>query len=278
MNKVTKVEMETKQGTPLTFTVSTFNILAPIYKRLGFIKRESQYPELYLKRNLEVLKVLGEVENVDVICLQEVWLDKSLLGIFHEKYGEKYTFYHHARSYGKEGIAMFINKKYKVEKIVAFNHPYSGRPFLFAFVNVCEGKQLLVSTVHLTFCDEQERIMEVEVVIDTLKELLKTPNVIGTIFTGDFNSIRESIVIRKLLASGLQSSYHSVNGQEPKVTHRDHRGINSACDFIFFQSIGEIEIKPVISQVYPTQYPSDTWPEEFTATDHRMISTEFLVH
>ena len=270
--------MESKQDNAFTFTVSTFNILAPIYKRLGFSKRESQYPELYLKRNLDVLKVLGEVDNIDVICLQEVWLDKSLLGIFNEKYGEKYNYYHHSRSYGEEGIAMFISKKYKVEKIVAFNHPYSGRPFLFAFVNVGEGKQLLVSTIHLTFCNEEERIMEVQVLTDTMKELLKTPNVIGTIFTGDFNSNRESIVIQKLLAVGLQSSFHFVHGQEPKVTHRDHRGILSACDFIFFQSLGAIKIKPVISQVFPSQYSSDTWPEEFTATDHRMISSEFYVH
>ena len=269
--------MESKQDKPFTFTVSTLNILAPIYKRLGFMKTESQYPELYLNRNLEVVKVLGEVDNVDVICLQEVWLDKSLLGIFNEKYGEKYNFYHHARGYGEEGIAMFISKKYTIDKIVAFNHPYSGRPFLFAFVNVCEGKQLLVSTVHLTYCSEQERIMEVQVITDTLKELLKNPNVIGTIFTGDFNSTRDSIVIQKMLAVGLQSSYHFVHGQEPKITHRDHRGTDSACDFIFFQGLGNNEIKPVISQVLPSHYSSDSWPEEFTATDHRMISTEFYV-
>ena len=148
--------MQSKLSIPFTFTVATFNILAPIYKRLGFVSRESKYPELYLNRNIEVLKVLSEVETPDVICLQEFWLDKSLLEQFNLKYGEKYDLYHRTRSYQAEGICLFINKKYKVEKVVSFNHPYSGRPFLFTFVNVSEGKQLIISTIHLTFCDEQD--------------------------------------------------------------------------------------------------------------------------
>ncbi|KAI6650994.1 hypothetical protein LOD99_5571 [Oopsacas minuta] len=270
--------METKLSIPFTFTVTTFNILAPIYKRQGVVKRECNYLDIYMKRNIEVLKVLAEVENPDVISLQELWLDKSLIGLFNDKYSEKYNFYHRTRSYQSEGIGLFINKKYKVDKVAEFNHPYSGRPFLFAFLNVCEGKQLIISTVHLTFCDEQERIMEIEVIIDTLKEMVKSPLVCGIIFTGDFNSTRDSIIIQKLLAAGLQSSYQVIHGQEPKITHRDHRGIESACDFVFFQALRGSEVKPVLSQVHPTCYSSETWPEEFTASDHRMISTEFHVH
>eukprot|EP00800_Vazella_pourtalesii_P004774 TRINITY_DN15534_c0_g1_i1.p1 TRINITY_DN15534_c0_g1~~TRINITY_DN15534_c0_g1_i1.p1 ORF type:complete len:271 (-),score=14.75 TRINITY_DN15534_c0_g1_i1:51-863(-) len=270
--------MQSKLSIPFTFTVATFNILAPIYKRLGFVSRESKYPELYLNRNIEVLKVLSEVETPDVICLQEFWLDKSLLEQFNLKYGEKYDLYHRTRSYQAEGICLFINKKYKVEKVVSFNHPYSGRPFLFTFVNVSEGKQLIISTIHLTFCDEQERIMEIEVLIDTLKEMVKNAAVCGIILSGDFNSTRDSIVIQKLLAIGLQSSFQVLHGTEPTVTHRDHRGEDSACDFIFFQGIRGIEVKPVVSQIHPTDYSSETWPEEYKASDHRMLSTEFYVH
>lgn len=270
--------MESNEVKPFTFLVATFNILAPIYKRIGLIKKESLYPERYLNRNADIVNVISEIQNIDVICLQEFWLDKSLMDIFNKKFSEKYNFYHRSRSYQPEGLGLFISKQYKVERVVGFNHPYSGRPFLFVFINVGGGKQLIITTVHLTYCSESERMMEIKAIIATLEGFMKNSKIIGVIFTGDFNSTRDSVIIQSLLKTGMTSSYHSIYGHEPAITHKDHRGNLSACDFIFFKALGENEIKPTLSQVHPTCYSHENWPAEFTASDHRMLSTEFHIH
>ena len=53
------------------FTLCTFNILAPCYKRLSNESdRESFYETQWKDRHLSIIKLLQSLE-IDVICLQE---------------------------------------------------------------------------------------------------------------------------------------------------------------------------------------------------------------
>lgn len=63
---------------------TTFNILAPIYKRLSDKNCENGYPELWLLRNDSILDRLLELKS-SIICLQEFWVGNEELVRMYEK-------------------------------------------------------------------------------------------------------------------------------------------------------------------------------------------------
>ena len=66
----------------VTLKMVTFNILAPIYKRIttpaGSKAFESDYPELFLERNMKICLELLDT-HADIICLQEFWSGSDVL-------------------------------------------------------------------------------------------------------------------------------------------------------------------------------------------------------
>ena len=55
----------------------TFNVLAPCYKRLSSENdRESSYESLWKQRHLSIINLLKSLE-INLICLQEFWLDEQ---------------------------------------------------------------------------------------------------------------------------------------------------------------------------------------------------------
>jgi endonuclease/exonuclease/phosphatase family metal-dependent hydrolase len=66
----------------VTLKMVTFNILAPIYKRIitsaGSKAFESDYPELFLERNMKICMELLDT-HADIICLQEFWSGSDVL-------------------------------------------------------------------------------------------------------------------------------------------------------------------------------------------------------
>ncbi|THG06384.1 hypothetical protein TEA_011052 [Camellia sinensis var. sinensis] len=63
---------------------TTFNILAPIYKRLNGQNCESEFRELWLSRNESILDRLLTLSS-SIICLQEFWVHNEELVTMYEK-------------------------------------------------------------------------------------------------------------------------------------------------------------------------------------------------
>uniref|UniRef100_A0A166DJY7 EF-hand domain-containing protein n=1 Tax=Daucus carota subsp. sativus TaxID=79200 RepID=A0A166DJY7_DAUCS len=67
---------------------TTFNILAPIYKRLSDKNCENEFPELWVSRNESILDKLLEIKS-SIICLQEFWVgNEELVKMYEKRLGE----------------------------------------------------------------------------------------------------------------------------------------------------------------------------------------------
>jgi mRNA deadenylase 3'-5' endonuclease subunit Ccr4 len=94
---------------------TTFNILAPIYKRVdqkNHSTRESDFRTLWLARNQRILDLLLH-QRSSVICLQEVWVgNEELVNMYHHQLSSSgYTIYQLARtnSRGDGKILYFLS-------------------------------------------------------------------------------------------------------------------------------------------------------------------------
>lgn len=76
---------EAQSTEDLLLSCTTFNVLAPIYKRLGKEEvRESSFREEWLPRNKKILRTLLEKKS-SIICLQELWLENpELVGLYED--------------------------------------------------------------------------------------------------------------------------------------------------------------------------------------------------
>lgn len=98
---------------PPDLTIVTFNVLCPVYKRLGSERhRESHRPALWRARLHAVIAELEACTPVpDVICLQEFWFAPEAVALFRARFGDAYTFILTRRPGKDDGLATLIRKR-----------------------------------------------------------------------------------------------------------------------------------------------------------------------
>lgn len=269
-----------------TFSLCTFNILAPCYKRLSNeYDRESSYENKWKSRHLSIIKLLQTLE-IDLICFQEFWLDENDFRLFYEShFNETHSFYYVQRTHElNDGLAIFLNKtsplKYHRQKNLYLND-VGNRVGLLLHLKY-EKQSILIVNVHLTFphhdFDRRLRIEQMNRFIQLIDEYRRTEHLdetnSSTIICGDLNSPDENDPVYHQLIRTYKSSYKQIHGKEPRVTHLTHRNDQVCTDFIFYFS--KIFL-PIQTDLIPKGSNESIWNDatQWSLSDHRAILTRF---
>jgi len=93
--------------------MGTFNVLAPVYKRMKDGNRESQYPEVWRERATNMSTLLRDqlLPPLDALCVQEWWCNESYAELVEETVGDQFDVHSIKRPGTKQdGLAIFLRK------------------------------------------------------------------------------------------------------------------------------------------------------------------------
>ncbi|XP_059456722.1 uncharacterized calcium-binding protein At1g02270-like isoform X2 [Corylus avellana] len=245
----TETETETEAGAEQEeggcISCTTFNILAPIYKRLdqqwlyvivgveqNQSLRESDFRAFWRGRNQGILDWLLHESSSVVICLQEFWVgNNELVHMYRERLGHAgYTIFKLARTNNRgDGLLTAIHKDYlRVldyrellfndfgDRVAQLFHVESVVPFLQDHQgNV--GQETLIVNTHLLFPHDSSlslvRLRQVYKILQYVesyqreKKLKPTP----IILCGDWNGSKRGHVYKFLRSQGFVSSYDTAH-------------------------------------------------------------------
>ncbi|KAJ4807215.1 Calcium-binding endonuclease/exonuclease/phosphatase family [Rhynchospora pubera] len=242
---------------------TTFNILAPIYKRLDHENtRESDYRAYWLSRNQRILdQLLADCSSI--ICLQEVWLgNEELVNLYEKRLGDaNYDIFKLARTNNRgDGLLAAVSKgnfkviNYKellfndfgdrvaqllhVESIIPFSQTGNGDENI--------QQEILIVNTHLLFPHDRTfcivRLKQVYKILQYI-EAYQKENKLGPmpiILSGDWNGSKRGQVYQFLRSQGFVSSYDQAHHYTDNdadchkwVSHRNHRGNICGVDFIW---------------------------------------------
>ncbi|XP_078441712.1 calcium-binding endonuclease/exonuclease/phosphatase family isoform X2 [Wolffia australiana] len=242
---------------------TTFNILAPIYKRLDKedqSQRESQYKTYWLSRNKRILDRLL-AEKSSIICLQEVWVgNEELVGLYEKTLEDAgYVCFKLARTNNKgDGLLTALRRdNFRVlnyrellfndfgDRVAQLLHVESVLPFWHSWQRNVRQEFLIVNT-HLLFPHDYRlcivRLHQVYKILQYVESYQKEHklNPIPIILCGDWNGSKRGRVYKFLRSQGFVSSYdtaHSYTDSDADahkwVSHRNHRGNICGVDFIW---------------------------------------------
>jgi endonuclease/exonuclease/phosphatase family metal-dependent hydrolase len=190
------------------FSVVSFNMLAPIYKRLNGYdlhakeqKRESQFLELWTTR-AQKTKDFFEKEffnSSDIIALQEFWMEKQYLDYFAtEFYARNYELFCHQRTGSKhDSVVVLVNKaKFRVHGAKNLSLcSVRDRVALFLWLeHIPSKKHIVLSNTHLTFphnpSESLKQLDQLEILLKEMKlfaEEKSIPKNCLQLVVGDFN-------------------------------------------------------------------------------------------
>ncbi|GMI75956.1 hypothetical protein like AT1G02270 [Hibiscus trionum] len=245
---------------------TTFNILAPIYKRLDQQNqsvRESDFRAFWLARNEKIINWLL-YERASIICLQEFWVgNEELVHMYEEKLGDAgYNTFKLARSNNRgDGLLTAINKEYfKVlnhrelffnnfgDRVAQLLHVQSIVPFSRNQNDSVEQEIIIVNT-HLLFPHDSSlsivRLHQVYQILQYLETYQRENKLsqMPVILCGDWNGSKRGHVYKFLRSQGFVSSYdiaHEYTDSDADahrwVSHRNHRGNICGVDFIWLRN------------------------------------------
>ncbi|KAB1212390.1 hypothetical protein CJ030_MR5G020703 [Morella rubra] len=223
---------------------TTFNILAPIYKRLDQHEqglRESDFREFWMTRNQGILDWLLNESSSTIICLQEFWVgNEELVHMYKRNLGDAgYITFDLARpNHRGDGLLTAIHKNYlrvlKYQELL-FNdigdrvaqlfHVESVVPFLQNPKGSIQQEILIVNT-HLLFPH------------DSSFSLVRLRQVYKILL--DWNGSKRGHVYKFLRSRGFVSSYdiaHKYSDSDADahkwISHRNHRGNICGVDFVW---------------------------------------------
>lgn len=241
-----------------SISCTTFNILAPIYKRVngeGF--RESEFRESWLSRNQRILDLLL-LSNSSILCLQEFWLGcEELTHLYDENLRKAdYLTYKLARTNSRgDGLLTAIKSErmsvleYKDllfndcgDRVAQFFHLRSKVPSHERRHNV-ETEVLLVNT-HLLFPHDLSyclvRLRQVYKILEFVEQFKIEHGLtsVPVVLCGDWNGSKRGRVYKFLRSQGYLSSYnvaHDYTDTDFKscISHKNHRGNICEVDFIW---------------------------------------------
>ncbi|KAK8478272.1 hypothetical protein V6N13_028135 [Hibiscus sabdariffa] len=248
---------------------TTFNILAPIYKRLDQQNqsvRESDFRAFWLARNERIVDWLL-YESSSIICLQEFWVgNEELVQMYEQRLGAaRYDTFTLARTNNRgDGLLIAVHKDYfRIlnykellfndfgDRVAQLLHVQSVIPF--SKDDDTEQEILIVNT-HLLFPHDSSlsivRLHQVYKILQYL-ETYQRENKLSeapVILCGDWNGSKRGHVYKFLRSQGFVSSYdiaHEYTDSDHKwVSHRNHRGNICGVDFIWLRNPNK-SIKPL---------------------------------
>eukprot|EP00897_Mesotaenium_endlicherianum_P007144 jgi/Mesen1/6458/ME000033S05748 len=253
----TQVVQETQVSQDLSVSCTTFNILAPIYKRVrGEGIRESEFREVWLKRNNQILDMLIE-NGSTVLCLQEFWIgNEELVKLYDEKLrAEGYDTYKLART-NNRGDGLYTAVKRDAFEVV------ETRELLF---NDCGDRvaqvlrlrsrhvggagqqwpvEFLVVNTHLLFPHNANssliRLRQSYKILEFLEQYKTESRLppMPIVLCGDWNGSKRGQVYKFLRSQGFTSSYdihreYKDHDAHCWVSHRNHHGNICGVDFIW---------------------------------------------
>ncbi|KAF5732024.1 putative carbon catabolite repressor protein [Tripterygium wilfordii] len=256
-----------KVGEPC-ISCTTFNILAPIYKRIDQQNqslRESEYRAFWLTRNQRILDWLL-YERSSIICLQEFWVgNEELVHMYEDRLGDAgYITFKLARTNNRgDGLLTAVHKDYFSvlshqelhfndfgDRVAQLLHVQSIAPIL-QNRRGCAQQEILIVNTHLLFPhDSSLSIVRLRQVYKILKfvETYQTENKLDhvpVILCGDWNGSKRGQVYKFLRSQGFVSSYdiaHHYTDSDADahkwVSHRNHRGNICGVDFIWLRNPG----------------------------------------
>ncbi|XP_055826889.1 uncharacterized calcium-binding protein At1g02270 isoform X1 [Solanum dulcamara] len=246
---------------PNSISCTTFNILAPIYKRLNHEDqscRESDYKANWLSRNNRILDWLL-FERSSIICLQEFWVgNEELVGMYDKRLGDAgYNNFKLARTNNRgDGLLTAVHKDYfRViahrellfndfgDRVAQLLHVELIAPFAQCRTNSVRQEMLIVNT-HLLFPHDSsfsmERLRQVYKILQYVESYQKENklNPLPIILCGDWNGSKRGHIYKFLRSQGFVSSYDTAHqytdtDAQKWVSHRNHRGNICGVDFIW---------------------------------------------
>ncbi|CAI8585741.1 unnamed protein product [Vicia faba] len=252
---------ENQQQLPC-ISCTTFNILAPIYKRLNHEQdqscRESEYRGCWLGRNNRILDWLL-FERSSIICLQEFWVgNEEFVNLYEKRLGDAgYIHFKLGRTNNRgDGLLIAVKKEYfKVinykelhfndcgDRVAQLLHVELAFPLSQCQNNGVRQEILIVNT-HLLFPHDSSlclvRLHQVYKILQYVEsyriEYQLKP--LSIILCGDWNGSKRGHVYMFLRSQGFVSSYdtahHYTDADAHKwISHRNHLGNTCAVDFIW---------------------------------------------
>ncbi|CAM8894084.1 unnamed protein product [Rhodiola kirilowii] len=239
---------------------TTFNILAPIYKRLNKDDscRESDYRGFWLTRNRKILDWLLE-ERSSIICLQEFWVgNEELVRLYEKRLGDAgYLTFQLARTNNRgDGLLTAVHKDYfRVvnhrnllfndcgDRVAQLLHVELNAPFAQSRNNNTHQDILIVNT-HLVFPHNSSlslvRLQQVYKILQHVESYQKehTLSPLPVILCGDWNGSKRGHIYKFLRSQGFVSSYDTAHQYTDAdahkwVSHRNHHGNICGVDFIW---------------------------------------------
>ncbi|XXG77585.1 hypothetical protein AAC387_Pa08g1712 [Persea americana] len=242
---------------------TTFNILAPIYKRLDKENqscRESENRAYWLGRNQNILDRLL-YERSSIICLQEFWVgNEELVDMYEKGLGDAgYMNLKLARTNNRgDGLFTAVHKDYfRVlnyrellfndfgDRVAQLLHVESVLPF-WQSRNSSTQNQVLIVNTHLLFPHNSSlsiaRLQQVYKILKYVESYQREYNLIPmpVLLCGDWNGSKRGHVYKFLRSQGFVSSYDTAHQYTDSdadahkwVSHRNHRGNICGVDFIW---------------------------------------------
>ncbi|KAJ0974476.1 hypothetical protein J5N97_016441 [Dioscorea zingiberensis] len=256
-----KKKKAVRGGGERCISCTTFNILAPIYKRIGSEScRESQYRAYWMSRNERIIDRLLS-DRSSIICLQEVWLgNEELVEMYEKRLGDAgYLSFKLARTNNRgDGLLTAVHKEYfRVlnygelmfhdfgDRVAQLLHVELVVPF---WQNRNNGtlKQILIVNTHLMFPHDHSycivRLRQVYKILQYVESYQKEHDVspVPIMLCGDWNGSKRGHVYKFLRSQGFVSSYDAAHCYTDSdadahkwVSHRNHRGNICGVDFIW---------------------------------------------
>ncbi|XP_027940134.1 uncharacterized calcium-binding protein At1g02270-like isoform X2 [Vigna unguiculata] len=253
--------MQDNQHQPPFITCTTFNILAPIYKRLNHEDqncRESDFKACWLARNQRILDWLL-YERSSIICLQEFWIgNKELVDLYDKRLGDTgYINFKLARTNNRgDGLLIAVQKEYFTvvnykelhfndcsDRVAQLLHVELAFPF-----SQCQNSdvrhEILIVNTHLLFPHDPSlclvRLHQVYKLLQYIQSYQNEHQLkpLPIILCGDWNGSKRGHVYKFLRSQGFVSSYdvahHYTDADAHKwVSHHNHLGNICAVDFIW---------------------------------------------
>ncbi|KAJ8748133.1 hypothetical protein K2173_012600 [Erythroxylum novogranatense] len=239
-------------------TCTTFNILAPIYKRLKHNSRESDYKAFWLSRNHRILDSLLH-ERSSIICLQEFWVgNQELVHLYEKRLGDAgYVFFQLGRTNNRgDGLLTAVRKDYfRVinyrelhfndcgDRVAQLLHVELAVPISECWTKDARQELLIVNT-HLLFPHDSTlclvRLNQVYKILQYVESYQKENklNPMPILLCGDWNGSKRGHVYKFLRSQGFVSSYDTAHQYTDAdahkwVSHLNHRGNVCGVDFIW---------------------------------------------
>ncbi|KAK9724166.1 hypothetical protein RND81_05G053300 [Saponaria officinalis] len=241
-------------------TCTTFNILAPIYKRIDDEDegcRESDNRTDWLARNQRILDWLL-CERSTIICLQEFWVgNEELVNMYEKRLGDAgYINVQLARTNNRgDGLLTAVHKDYfRVinhrglqlndvgDRVAQLLHVELLNPFQTRGNNV--QQEILIVNTHLLFPHDSSlclvRLHQVYEILRNVEAYQKEHKLspVPVLLCGDWNGSKRGHVYKFLRSQGFVSSYDTAHQYADAdahkwVSHRNHRGNICGVDFIW---------------------------------------------